>query len=71
MSIVVGIIVTALISWLVTVFGMAVFQTYQRHAFCLSEPTGFKSLDADGQQMGLDPTSDRPVGIGRYRSESV
>ena len=68
MSIVVGIIITALISWLVTVFGMAVFQMYQRSGFCLSEPTVFKSLEADHQQMGLDPTSDRPVDIGRYRS---
>lgn len=31
MSIVVGIIITALISWLVAVFGMAVFQTYERY----------------------------------------
>ena len=68
MSIVVGIIITTLISWLVAVFGMAVFQTYQRQGFCLSEPTVFKSLDADSQQMGLDPTSDRPVDIGRNRS---
>ena len=48
MSIVVGIIITTLVSWLVAVFGMAVFQTYQRHDFCLSEPTIFRSLDADG-----------------------
>ena len=68
MSIVVGIIVTALISWLVTVFGMAVFQTYQRQVFCLSEPTLYKPLDADNRQMGLDPTSGRPVDIGRHRS---
>ena len=33
MSIVVGIVITALISWLVTVFGMAVYQTYQRYGF--------------------------------------
>ena len=32
LSIVVGIIITALISWLVAVFGMAVFQTYERSA---------------------------------------
>ena len=49
MSIVVGIIITTLISWLVAVFGMAVFQTYQRHDLRLSEPTVPKSLDADGQ----------------------
>ena len=67
MSIVVGIIITALISWLVTVFGMAVFQTYQRHGFYLSEPTVLKSFGTNGQQMGLDSTSDRPVNIGRYR----
>ena len=30
MSIAVGIIITALISWLVAVFGMAVFQAYER-----------------------------------------
>lgn len=30
MTIVVGIIITALITWLVAVFGMAVFQTYER-----------------------------------------
>ena len=68
MSIVVGIIITALISWLVTVFGMAVFQTYQRHGFHLSEPTVLKSFGTNSQQMGLDSTSDRPVNIGRYRS---
>ena len=48
MSIVVGIIITTLVSWLVAVFGMAVFQTYQRHEFCLPEPTIFRSLHADG-----------------------
>ena len=31
MSIAVGIIITAIISWLVAVFGMAVFQTYERY----------------------------------------
>ena len=31
MSIAVGIIITALISWIVAVFGMAVFQTYERY----------------------------------------
>ena len=71
MSIVVGIIITTLIDWLVAFFGMAVFQTYQRHGFYLSEPTVLKSLDADGQQMGLDPASDRPVGIGWHRSETL
>lgn len=30
MSIVVGIIITALISWLVAVFGMKIFHTYER-----------------------------------------
>lgn len=30
MTIVVGIVITALIGWLVAVFGMAVFQIYQR-----------------------------------------
>lgn len=30
MSIVVGIIITALITWFVAVFGMAIFQTYER-----------------------------------------
>lgn len=30
MSIAVGIVITALISWLVAVFGMAMFQTYER-----------------------------------------
>ena len=34
MSVAVGIIVTALISWLVAVFGMAIFQAYERSA-CL------------------------------------
>ena len=33
MSIAVGIVITALISWLVAVFGMAMFQTYERHAY--------------------------------------
>ncbi|KAF6218281.1 hypothetical protein HO133_005627 [Letharia lupina] len=33
MSIAVGIIITALVSWLVAVFGMAVFQTYERWAW--------------------------------------
>lgn len=36
MSIVVGIIVTAIISWLVAVFGMAVFQTYERYKSLLT-----------------------------------
>ena len=31
MSIVVGIIIVALISWLVAVFGMAIFHTYERY----------------------------------------
>ena len=30
MSIVVGIVITALISWLVAVFGMRIFHTYER-----------------------------------------
>ena len=30
MSVVVGIIITGFITWLVAVFGMAVFQTYER-----------------------------------------
>ena len=35
MSIAVGIVITALISWLVAVFGMAMFQTYERHVSLL------------------------------------
>ena len=31
MSIVVGIIIVAFISWLVAVFGMAIFHTYERY----------------------------------------
>ena len=33
MSIVVGIVIVALISWTVTVFGMAIFHTYERYAW--------------------------------------
>ncbi|KAG8527576.1 uncharacterized protein KY384_007729 [Bacidia gigantensis] len=33
MSIVVGIVITALISWLVAVFGMSIFHTYERYAW--------------------------------------
>jgi purine-cytosine permease-like protein len=32
MSIVVGIVITALVSWLVAVFGMRIFHTYERCA---------------------------------------
>lgn len=33
MSIVVGIIIVAIVSWLITTFGISVFHTYQRYAF--------------------------------------
>ena len=39
MSIAVGIIITALISWLVAVFGMAVFQAYERFDCLFTCPT--------------------------------
>lgn len=67
MSIVVGIIITALITWLVTVFGMALFQTYQRYDYCSSKKLFAKSLNADCEQMGLDPATNRIVDIGRDR----
>ena len=35
MSIAVGIIITALIGWLVSVFGMAAFQTYESYVYVL------------------------------------
>ena len=34
MSIIVGIVITALISWVVAVFGMAIFHTYERCVQC-------------------------------------
>lgn len=37
MSIVVGIIIVALISWVVAVFGMKIFHSYERY-FLLSQP---------------------------------
>lgn len=41
MSIAVGIIITAIISWLVAVFGMAVFQTYERYGYLFTSSTTF------------------------------
>lgn len=67
MSIVVGIIITALITWLITVFGMALFQTYMRYDSHSSNKPVVNLFNPDGEQMGLDPAIDCPVGIGRYR----
>lgn len=67
MSIVVGVVITALISWLVTVFGMALFQTYQRYEHCSSKGRIIRSLNTNGEQMGLDPAIDCPNDISRYR----
>ena len=67
LTIVVGIIITALITWLVTVFGMALFQTYQRYDHRSFNKPVVNLLSANGEQMGLDPATDCPVGIGRYR----
>ena len=45
MSVVVGIIITALISWLFAVFGMAAFQAYERYVRILRPPsTAFLTL---------------------------
>jgi purine-cytosine permease-like protein len=34
MSIVVGIVVVSVVSWVVAVFGMALFHQYERYLFC-------------------------------------
>lgn len=68
MSIAVGVIITALVSWLVAVFGMAIFQTYERYGYVFhTSIVGLLNANANGVQMGLDPTSNRPSCIGRYR----
>ena len=55
MSIIVGIVVTALITWIVAVFGMGVFQTYERSDNLYRHQISYTNCE----QMGRDPASHR------------
>lgn len=65
LSIAVGIIITALISWIVSVFGMAAFQTYESYVYLY--PSVVELLNANRKQIFMDSASDRPSRVGRCR----
>lgn len=64
MSIVVGIIIVALISWLVAVFGMAIFHTYERYVE--AHPMNSLIQIADLHQMVMAAAIDCAHGPGRF-----
>lgn len=59
MSIVVGIIIVALVSWIIAVFGLAVFHIYERYS--ILPYAGMRNhLKTHRKQMGMVPSAHRP-----------
>lgn len=56
MSIVVGIIIVALVSWIVAAFGLAVFHVYERYSILLDADVR-NQFNTDRKQMGMAPST--------------